>query len=322
MTEPAYNDDQLLNNHAYRYEIVDQFTAYMKTVVDTDERFEYFLKMTKAMGFELSLNGHYSVFKHPYYNYDGQRYIGNNGEEIPQPKNWSPYYTNIERERGIIIKAYFYEWSKNYKSILFGINIIPIDELVLNYRKQPQTIEYIQYELNQVICDIEDRFELIGKFLQSKPEYERPEEICKLIPIKEYGQEEYYEKQVSKTIGRIEREIKGVASINWGVFVTRTHLKYLLAIWSKIEYKLFLEQHIHQSTKNTGKQQKRINTVARDKHKQVIEKYETYLKRGFTETKAIDALVHDFRREYGKGTLEHTRKRIQDIIRNWRNNKE
>lgn len=105
----------------------------------------------------------------------------------------------------------------------------------------------------------------------------------------------------------------------------------LAEVWDIMHYEMYLKdklaglnigQDISISTFNT--QNKRVNKVAQDKHKRVVEKYEKYIKQGFTHSTAIQSLTHDFRLEYGKGTKEHAKKAIQTIIRKHssQNNKE
>lgn len=89
-------------------------------------------------------------------------------------------------------------------------------------------------------------------------------------------------------------------------------------------YKQYVEserEKLSNSITSTPPKQKRVNSVAKDKQKRVVEKYEAYKKRGFNEEANIIALIHDFKKEYGKGTLEHTKKAIQKIIREYNKEK-
>lgn len=76
------------------------------------------------------------------------------------------------------------------------------------------------------------------------------------------------------------------------------------------------------STPTTNMTQKRVNSDAKDKHENVLCKYDKYRHGGQSKASAIKALVHDFRWEYNPNNEGHRKKTIQRIIREHRNNED
>jgi hypothetical protein len=261
---PTYDAERLRRDTAYRYSMVDVFTAYMNGLTDDTDRTIYFMKMCREMGYAApALNaGSYRVFEQEYESRDNGTdvFLDKEGNEVSF-KSWGLSSYTSEKERVNRHKLYFfhyympYGWSPlNYP---FKKPRPDFDEWKAKYLAKKPTEQRKETYLNWVTDDIRAFQEIGRKWATIEP---LTDDI---------------KRQIQNAAVLVERELEGVKGIEWGVFYRPLHLETFAMLWGLVEFKRFLEQEpvqtapLPQTASSTDEQgstarQKRKSTEIRE----------------------------------------------------------
>lgn len=225
--EPEYEVERLKYDVFYRNVLAGEFTRHMRTLKDPSSRVDYFRRMAKAMNMSLVVNQNYLLAQQHDEPYNHETLLDEEGSGLIR-QQWLCMFIHPTRERSLFNEAYFFDNYPDFVNENDGIPVRSFNEWKLNFQEKTRTREYVRLQIE----DISDRIEIAQQVVNTLilesyfPPMSHPS-------VLEMGK---------KADKRIERELMGIESVDWGIFDNNKQLMALAKLWDLVAFKIFLQK--------------------------------------------------------------------------------
>lgn len=282
-TPPTYNAQRLKTDYKYRFDRIDELQAHMAIIEPYAERVKYFMQVTQDMGLGLGMFNEAS-YKLPEQEsqYNGSVFLDESGNIVPY-KHWRGISYSNDAEHGTLKKMWFlavrheeYSAFGQYKNIpleqrkadyLAGVSKANIDFFTRRYFEQiEEDIKNLQADYNAF------------RKKQTGLDAWEPAEV---------------ERQRLNAPALIEREIIGIAAIDWLAFKRTYHLQLFGIMWDMVAFKLFL-LNLSQTTNEASDDASESKTTDHSKESKqaAIRPFPDLLAGSFTDKELNKLLIH------------------------------